>query len=105
VSGAPGERAPLPPVVRVTCARDGCEHWVADEAVTPESAGRYPALCGHRVLAVGLACPSGPPCRACVRVRRSAEAAARAGSRPPGVWRRLVDRFRRFCVQHGGAPR
>lgn len=57
-------------VLGVTCGRDGYEHLVADEAMTPGCAGRYPAICGHRVWAAVLACPSGPPCPACVAVRR-----------------------------------
>ncbi|MGH3924080.1 MAG: hypothetical protein ACRDTT_14635 [Pseudonocardiaceae bacterium] len=60
---APGDQA-----LRVTSVRDGREHLVAQEAMTPGSSGRYPALCGHQVWAAALACPAGLPCPACSTV-------------------------------------
>ncbi|MGH4014769.1 MAG: hypothetical protein ACRDSL_12755 [Pseudonocardiaceae bacterium] len=66
---APEGEQPPSRVLGVTCARDGREHLVADEAMTPHSTGRYPALCGHGVWAAVLACPAGPPCRRCAAVR------------------------------------
>lgn len=91
-------------VLRVTCGRDGYEHLVNDEAMTPGCAGRYPALCGHPVWAAVLACPSGPPCLACVAVRR-AQIANERGHRW-GVWSQLLDRWRgrRRVARSGAAP-
>ncbi|MGQ0778504.1 MAG: hypothetical protein ACT4NY_29525 [Pseudonocardiales bacterium] len=76
----------------VTCGRDGREHLVAEEAMTIGSAGRYPALCGHAVWAVALACPAGPPCRACAAIRNPDTPSARRYRRKhrPGVWARLA---------------
>jgi hypothetical protein len=83
-------------VLRVTCARDGREHLVAEELMTPGSAGRYVALCGHRLLAAVLACPPGPSCPTCVAVRKAAVADGRRSRRTdrPGVWARLGARLR-----------
>lgn len=67
LTAAEGE--PPSRVLGVTCARDGREHLVADEAMTPANAGRYPALCGHAVWAAVLASPTGPPCAQCATVR------------------------------------
>lgn len=89
-------------VLRVTSMRGGYEHLVAEEAMTPESAGRYVALCGHGVWAAVLACPAGPPCSKCSAVRRAAVAAERK-KRQRGVWARLVARLRR--ARSGGQHR
>jgi len=84
-------------VLPVTCARDGREHLVPEELMTPGSAGRYVALCGHRLLAAVLACPPGPSCRSCIAVRRAAVAGGRKSRRTdrPGMWARLVAWLRR----------
>lgn len=76
----------------VTCGRDGREHWVTEEAMTAGGAGRYPALYGHAVWTVALACPAGPPCLACAAIRNPGTASARRYRRRhrPGVWARLT---------------
>ena len=83
------------PVLRVTSVRDGREHLVADHLMTVGSAGRYPALCGHRVWAAILACPSGPPCEDCLTVRHSHMSVATGRRRhrrshQRRLWTRLV---------------
>ena len=59
----------------MTCAADGHDHLVADDAHaagTAAATGRYAALCGHQVAAAPLVCPPGPPCPRCVvHVRHS----------------------------------
>ncbi|MGQ0779398.1 MAG: hypothetical protein ACT4NY_34115 [Pseudonocardiales bacterium] len=81
--------------VRVTSARDGREHLVAQKAMTPGSAGQYPALCGLRVWAAALACPAGLPCRACFAVGAAYPAdACRRRQRQTGV-RAWLNRLRR----------
>lgn len=81
----------------VTSARDGLEHLVADESMTPENAGRYVALCGRTVWAAALACPAGKPCSACIAVRRLAVVDGRRRERTDrhGMWARLTTRLRR----------
>ncbi|MGH3937587.1 MAG: hypothetical protein ACRDTG_02985 [Pseudonocardiaceae bacterium] len=92
-------------VLRVTCGRDGYEHLVADEAIAPGCAGRYPAICGHRVWAAVLACPAGPPCPRCVVARRASTADEQRG-RQRGVWVRLLTRLRgRRRTAHRRVPR
>lgn len=79
---AVGDRA-----LRVTSARDGREHLVTQEAMTPGSAGRYPALCGRQVWAAALTCPVGPPCRDCFAVGTAYAAGRRRHrQRQTGVW-------------------
>lgn len=73
----PNEHAAGDHAVRVTSVRDGREHLVAQEAMTPGSAGQYPALCGRRVWAAALACPAGRPCPACFAVGTAYAAGAR----------------------------
>ncbi|MGH3916810.1 MAG: hypothetical protein ACRDTC_25885 [Pseudonocardiaceae bacterium] len=92
----------------VTCGRDGREHLVAEEAMTAGGAGRYPALCGHAVWAVALACPAGPPCLACAVIRNPGTANARRYRRMhrPGVGERLTSwlnriRLRRYLSRFG----
>jgi hypothetical protein len=85
-------------VVRVTSMCDGYEHLVADEVMTPGSAGRYVALCGQGMWAAGLACPAGPPCPGCLKIRRAA-VAERGRTRQAGVWARLVARLRQARVR------
>ncbi len=100
VSGAERRRVLL---LSVTCLRDGHEHLVRDDAVTPDSNGRYPALCGHRVLAAGLICPAGPPCPDCATAER---AAAREASRRRagwlGRWTRIPTRVTALLRRAGG---
>ena len=93
--------------VAVTCAQDGRDHLVSDEAMAAGlsgHAGRYVALCGHRVSAAVLACPPGPPCSRCVALWRAWANASRPVNRhqrrhhrPPrlGVVTRLVPRVLR----------
>lgn len=82
-------------VLRVTCARDGREHLVAEELMTPGSAGRYVALCGHRLLAAVLACPPGPSCPTCIAVHKAATGGRRSRRTDrPGVWACLNARLR-----------
>lgn len=69
-------------VMAVTSTRDGHEHLVAEEAITPSSAGHYPALCGHPIWAAVLACPAGPPCPRCAAVRARDTAGRRPDQRP-----------------------
>ncbi|MGH3915870.1 MAG: hypothetical protein ACRDTC_21045 [Pseudonocardiaceae bacterium] len=79
-------------VLPVTCCHDGREHLVAEDAIVPANAGRYTAVCGHRVLAAVLACPARPPCRDC-RTTRSADQPRRRRTCPTervGVWARLT---------------
>jgi len=73
---------------RVTSVRDGREHLVRDEGMTPGRAGRFPALCGRTVWAAMLTCPAGPPCPACFARRIPATAKQRQRHRKPrrGVW-------------------
>lgn len=78
-------------VLPVTCARDGREHLVAEDAMVPGNAGRYTTVCGHRMLAAVLACPPGPPCPDCVTIY-SAEVRGRRANRP-GVCARLATRL------------
>lgn len=89
-------------VVPVTSVRDGLEHLVADEAMTPGSAGRYVASCGDVVWAAALACPPGPRCPACVAARTPDPASGRrrhCQHRPGvGAWWNLILRRR-----HGAA--
>jgi len=82
--------------VRVTSVGDGREHLVAQEAITPGSAGQYPALCGRQVWAAALACPAGLPCRACFAVGTAYVAGSRRRRRQhqTGVWAWL-NRLRR----------
>lgn len=76
-------------VLPVTSARDGQEHLVAEHLMTVGSAGRYSALCGHRVWAAVLACPSGPPCADCLTIRNPrGRRHCRANQRR--VWTRLA---------------
>lgn len=79
-------------VLPVTSARDGREHLVAEHLMTIGSAGRYPALCGHRVWAAVLACPSGPPCRDCLAVRNPRSSGHRRQRRTNRrrVWNRFA---------------
>lgn len=88
-------------VLRVTSTRDGREHLVAEEAMTPGSTGRYVAMCGHGVWAAVLTCPPGPPCSDCiVAANRDAEAVRRRHRTDrPGMWARLTARL------HVAAPR
>ncbi|MGQ0776930.1 MAG: hypothetical protein ACT4NY_21350 [Pseudonocardiales bacterium] len=83
----------------MTSARDGREHLVAQEAMTPGSAGRYAALGGHRAWAAALACPAGPPCRACFAVGAAYAAGAqrrRRRQRQTGM-RAWLNRLRRHA--------
>lgn len=67
-----------PRMLAVTSVRDGYEHLVAEEAMTPGSAGRYLAMCGHAVWAAVLACPAGPPCAQCVTIHGTRTTSRRA---------------------------
>ena len=89
-------------MLRVTSVRDGREHLVAEDVMTPGSAGRYPALCGHAVWAAVLTCPAGPPCRACLTLRTPRRTSGRRRHRKPrpGVWARL-NPFRRRAHHSG----
>lgn len=80
----------------VTSARDGFEHLVADEAMTPGNAGCYVALCERAVRAAALACPPGPRCPACIAVRNAVPAGRQRHRRTDqrGVWARLTARLR-----------
>ncbi|MFN2494442.1 MAG: hypothetical protein ABR608_00825 [Pseudonocardiaceae bacterium] len=91
-------------VLRVTCARDGREHLVADEAMTAGSAGRYRALCGDGVWAAVLACPAGPPCPTCMATRRMGMADERGNRRRVVVWIRWLVRLRRRCRSARSRP-
>lgn len=90
MTGANDDHHPV--VLPVTSARDGREHLVAEHLMTIGSAGRYPALCGHRVWATALACPSGPPCRACLAVRNPRSSGRRRHRRTSQlrVWNRFA---------------
>lgn len=91
--------------VTVTCARDGREHVVADEAMTPGNAGRYLALCGWPVWTAALVCPPGPRCSACVAVRAADLGSARRRRRRGfGVWAWLRPVRRRQRRAAGSAP-
>lgn len=94
--------------VSVTCTDDGRDHLVADEAMAAGNAGagRFWALCGHRVWPALLICPPGPPCPGCVAVARAYANAPssrdrrqrRSGARGrPGV----VSRLRRAARNQG----
>lgn len=78
--------------VAVTSVRDGFEHLVDDAVMTPGSAGRYVALCGHEVQAAALVCPPGPRCEACVAVRNAVLADGQRHRRADqrGIWARLT---------------
>lgn len=94
--------------VAVTCAQDGRDHLVSDEAMAAGLSGghtgRYVALCGHRVSAAVLACPPGPPCSRCVALWRARGDTPRPLNRRqrrhhraarPGVVARLAPRLLR----------
>lgn len=66
----------------VTSIRDGHEHRIAEDAITPGDSGRYLAVCGHPVWATALACPAGPPCPKCV----TWAAPGAVGQRPHHRW-------------------
>lgn len=76
----------------VTCCRGGREHLVAEDAIVPANAGRYTAICGHRVLAAVLACPAGPPCRYCLAARGTDQPRKRRTCpiEGQGMWARLT---------------
>ncbi len=76
----------------VTSTRDGFEHLVAEEAMTPASAGGYVALCGRAVQAAALACPPGPRCPACIAVRNAVGVSGQRHRRTDqrGTWARLT---------------
>lgn len=61
--------------VPVTSALDGLEHLVANAAMAPGTAGRYVALCEHRLWAAALSCPPGRRCPACVAVYNGGDVA------------------------------
>lgn len=100
-------------MLRVTCGRDGYEHLVADEAMMLGGAGRYRAICGHGVWAAVLACPSGPPCPACVAARSGGRGTGGRGARQrhrcansQGLWTRLIAWLHRpRRPTHRGVPR
>lgn len=57
--------------IGVTCSTDQRRHLVDDVALTrgcADSSGRFPALCGHTVLAASLADPPGQDCPLCMAV-------------------------------------
>lgn len=92
----------------VTSVGDGRRAWRTD-GMTPGSAGRYVALCGHAVWAAALVCPPGPRCRACVAARTPEPASARRHRREqrPGVWAWLKPVWRlcrRAASATEGAP-
>lgn len=104
-AGAGDDRSVKRVVVRVTSVRDGREHLVAEEAMAPGSAGRYPALCGHAVWAAVLTCPPGPPCRKCLALRSPRTTSGRRRHRKPrlGLWAWLSPTRRR--TYEGGGTR
>lgn len=53
-------------VAPYTCAEDGAEHLVTDEAyIAGRRAGVVRAACGHRVLMAAAVSESGAPCQRC----------------------------------------
>ncbi|MGH3765296.1 MAG: hypothetical protein ACRDTX_09125 [Pseudonocardiaceae bacterium] len=77
--------------VSVTSARDGFEHLVAEEMMTPRNPDHCVALCGRTVWAAALVCPPGRRCPVCIAVR-DADSADRPRRRRPnrrGAWTRL----------------
>ncbi|MGH3929477.1 MAG: hypothetical protein ACRDTF_05815 [Pseudonocardiaceae bacterium] len=95
LTGSDGDRRRVV-VLPVTCCRDGREHLVTENEIVPANAGRYTAVCGHRMLAAVLACPAGPPCRACITAR-SANQPRRRRTCPTGqqgVWARITTRLK-----------
>ncbi len=57
--------------IGVTCSTDQRRHLVDDVSLTrgaADSSGRFPALCGHTVLAASLADPPGQDCPLCMAV-------------------------------------
>ena len=75
----------------VTSARDGLEHLVVDEAITPGNSGYCVAFCGRAVWAAALVCPPGPQCPACIAVRDADAGSKRRRHRQrlPVWWTRL----------------
>lgn len=68
----------------VTCSADGHDHAV-DERLLAQGGGRFPAVCGHPVLAASLAAPPGTACPACLAVVRSPGRASRRRGRHAAV--------------------
>ncbi|MGH3940701.1 MAG: hypothetical protein ACRDTG_19105 [Pseudonocardiaceae bacterium] len=91
LTGSDGDRRRVV-VLPVTCCRDGHEHLVAEDAIVPANAGRYTAICSHPVLAAVLACPPGPPCRACIAAHRAHPLRGQRTRQTErrGVWARLT---------------
>ncbi len=57
----------------MTCALDGLEHAVTDEAFAVacrQDSGIYRAVCGHMVAVLPMISPPGRRCRACVQAER-----------------------------------
>lgn len=76
----------------VTSTRDGFEHLVAEEAMTPANGGRYVAMCGCAIQTAALACPPGPRCPACTAVRNAVPVGRQRHRRTDqrGAWARLT---------------
>lgn len=68
--------------IGVTCSTDQRRHLVDDVSLTrgaADSSGRFPALCGHTVLAASLADPPGQDCPLCVAVHGIGSNTGRVG--------------------------
>lgn len=74
----PGER------MWVTCSADGHDH-VVDERLLAHGGGRFPAVCGHHVLAASLAAPPGTACPMCLAVLRAPDRSSRRRGRHAAV--------------------
>lgn len=81
-------------LVPVTSSRDGFEHLVVEETMTPRHGGRCVALCGCAVGAAALACPPGRCCPACSAACHAdvADGPQHRRRNRRGVWARLVGR-------------
>lgn len=80
-AGATGGTAgPRREQVWMTCSADGHDHMV-DERRIVHGSGRFPAVCGHVVLAASLAAPPGAACPGCLAVARSPARPARRRGR------------------------
>lgn len=81
-------------LVPVTSSRDGFEHLVVEETMTPRHGGRCVALCGCAVWAAALACPPGRCCPACSAACHAdvADGPQHRRRNRRGVWARLVGR-------------
>ena len=79
-------RGTSPRSTRMTCATDGRDHLISDQATVAgrtAGQGQYVAICGHLVVAASMVSPPGPSCLDC-------ETALRGVAEPSVHWRRGI---------------